>query len=962
MISVKWSDMKKSGWLWCACLMGVMLPQFAAGQDVQQNSERLWQLEPGQIVGGSSRFSGARLMDPVVFDMNGDGIDDIVFGAPGMSPNGFASAGSIYVLLGKQGQPLEGIRDTTSLQAFDYRFDGHTRNGQLGMNIVTGDFNGDGKLDMAVSEPGQMGAVYLFYGGTAREKGVYDVMQKGGADVSFVTSEAGSSLGLSMCTGDLNHDGITDLALASMGYLSGQAVSASQVTLLTMRRSWDKPSYDIGSKLYGKTTIVRPVSNGIRVLHSCAIGDFNDDGLADIALGMPLDTSKGQKAAGSVTIVNQPFRYNGTVIDIGKVDDEISMRISGDQANAQFGYSVAAGDFTGDGRDDLAVSSPNRLVKGPDNEGTVYVFDSNNMPKESAVQPQSLKISGKGGQFGYRIRAVDANGDNRPDLVISAPYAGTQSNGALSVYLGGPHFVESVEHSLRPDIEINGAEFMSFGLGADFGDVNGDSKRDAVVRVAADPEHRERTGAMAVLGAVSELPSSSTLGNNFMTITAPSQGGGLSTDLKRVQYQNNDYLAWFSPSGAGNRSVICLVREDRKGDNIALGTATGCDVQILGPENYIIADFAISKSAAGKSLLTIAVPDMPVKNATGFVAAIPLPDDISQPLALNLTESTLKTNATTYILENEPNSGLGTQVRYEDLNGDGFDELIIGAPYREIDKEISGSVFIVRGKAEQKMGFHNLSGSDVLALEGTSNEEFGSQFQVMDFNLDGEPDLIVRAAKSMNASNENYSTVYVFSSIGHRSDKVYSDLSPELTALRILAPQNRAGLEIIPQRIDVNNDGHADLVLLSPDYRPGLQKQGGIFVVYASGMLKSGELRLSEESHIGFSFLPGRNEKITDARFVRLSSKLEFIVVIADMASGLNHTINAYVDEDADIFRGQASSGKLKRTTSEARISRVTKLAVLPEKSGNTDALYLVFPHDGLMQSGQGIAQRVVPW
>ena len=127
-------------------------------------------------------------------------------------------------------------------------------------------------------------------------------------------------------------------------------------------------------------------------------------------------------------------------------------------------------------------------------------------------------------------------------------------------------------------------------------------------------------------------------------------------------------------------------------------------------------------------------------------------------------------------------------------------------------------------------------------------------------------------------------------------------------------------------------------------------------------MLKSGELRLSEESHVGFSYIPGRNEKLTDARFVRQSSRLEFIVVMADMATGLNHTLNAYVDEDADIFRGQAASGKLKRTTSEARISRVTKLAVLPEKSGNADALYLVFPYDGLMQSGQGIARRVVPW
>ena len=948
-------------WILGALLSCAVLPQIAAGQDAQKRT-MAWELEPGQVVGGSSRLSGARLMDPVVFDFNHDGVDDIVFGAPGMSPNGINAAGSLYVVLGKKGQTLDGVRDMTSWQAFDYRFDGHVRNGQLGMNIVTGDFNGDGITDMAVAEPGQTGAVYLFYGGTARDKGIYDVSQKGGADVAFVTSETGSNLGLSMCVGDLNHDGIMDLALASMGRSSSQATSASIVTLLTMRRSWDKPSYDIGTKLYGKTTIMRPVSNGIRVLHSCAIGDLNDDGVADIALGMPLDSVHGQKTAGSVTLIYQPFRYNGTTIDIGKVDEEIGIRISGDQANAQFGYSVAAADFTGDGRVDLAVSAPNRLIKGPDNEGAVYVFESKNLPKTSADQPESIQISGSGGQFGYRLRAVDANGDKRPDLVVSAPDAGRQSNGSLSVFLGGPHFVESVDSGLRPDIEVNGAEFMRFGLGADFGDLNGDGKTDGVVRVAADPENREKTGAMAVISAFSDLPSTSTLGSNFMTITAPSQGGGLAADVRRVQYKNEDYLAWFSPNGAGTRSVICLVRDTGESRDVAIGAANGCDVQILGPNHYPISDFDISKSATGRAQLTIGVPDMPVGESTGVVAVIPLPDDITQPLALNLNEGTLKSNAISYVVKKEYGSALGSKIEWLDLDGDGYKELLIGAPKREIDKETSGTVYIVKGSAEQQFGIHDLLASDVMRIEGTANEEFGGQFQLMDFNLDGELDLVVSAPKSVNASNEYYATVYVFSSIGRRSYKSYSDMSPELTALRIHAPQSRAGLDIIPQIVDISGDGNPDLILYSPDYRPGLQKLGGLFVIYASEMLKSGELKLTDESHIGFSFMPGRNERLVDARFARQMSQLEFIAVTADMATGISHALNAYIDEDRDMFKGNSTSGGLKRTISEARVYGATRLVVLPKKTGGFDDLWIVFPYDGLVQSGQGVARHVVPW
>lgn len=918
-------------------------------------------MDAARVVGGSSFESGARLMDPVLLDFDGDGVLDIVFGAPGHSPNGISSAGSIYVICGKKDQVFEGQVDVTSSQAFDYRIDGYTTNGQLGIHLMTGDFNGDGFKDLAAAEPGQKGAIYIFYGGKPREKGVYQIRHEGAADVAFVTSEVGSNLGVYACVGDFDRNGIDDLAMSWLSQSTSLGNNASQVTILTMRSTWDKDIYDIGKKIYGKTVISRPISSNSRVLHTCAVGDFNDDGVLDIALGMPLDTYQKQKASGSVTVIYHPHRYNGTVVDISKVDEKIGIRINGNQTNAQFGYALAAGDFTGDGRDDLAVSAPNRLVKGPKSEGMVYIYDANQWPKETSEQPPAMQIQGKGGQFGFKLSNADVNGDKRVDLVVSAPTAGTQRDGALMAYLGGPHFVEALENgSGNADIELQGDHFMGFGLGAAFGDINGDGKTDAVVRTSADPMQRPYTGALTVIGAFQDLPQTSVLSDKFMTVTAPSKGGGLSSDMRMVEFQGKTYRAWFSPQGMGNRSVICLVDSARtdQGD-LAVASASQCDVQIVGPENYEIADFAITKSPTGKPWLTISVPDMPLKKAVGFVAVMEMPESITQPLVLNLNEDTLKSQAQTFMISDEKYAALGQKLEWRDLDGDGFEDLIIGAPKRTIDSEIGGSVFIVRGNATRKNGIHNLLDKSNIVFEGFINEELGSQWQILDFNLDGVLDLMIRAAHTEDASGDEYATVYGIYSAGKYAPKLYGVKSPELVTLRMITPQNRAGLELVPQVVDLNGDGAEDLLLISPEYRAGLQKQGIVYALFSHADRKSGELKLSDESHIGFSYIAGRNERIVDARFIRVNGQLEFAVIAADLTTGLNSSISAFVDNDPNLFIGNFTSSRLKRTVSEARLPKPVRFIHVPDVSGKNDELWLLFPHDGVTQSGQGIAQKV---
>ena len=133
----------KKRWMSAVAVSWIVFPLFAWAQS---SSEESWHLDTGRIIGGSSQESGVRLMDPVMLDWDGDGIDDVVFGAPAAAPNGVSNAGSLYVLAGKRDRTFSGTLDMTYWDSFDWRFDGHTPNGQLGMQLYVGDFNGDGKM------------------------------------------------------------------------------------------------------------------------------------------------------------------------------------------------------------------------------------------------------------------------------------------------------------------------------------------------------------------------------------------------------------------------------------------------------------------------------------------------------------------------------------------------------------------------------------------------------------------------------------------------------------------------------------------------------------------------------------------------------------------------------------------------------------------------------------------------
>ncbi len=377
---------------------------------------------------------------------NSDCYADVVVGVPGDDGNGTGS-GSIVVIYGS----ATGLVPSTA-QKFSYTsFDAHAVS--LGRSITSGDFNGDGYDDVAVGAPDgdiignnqhETGGVAVLYGSASGLTLTGSQWLTQGTGGVPGTRTDGNVFGLSVVAGDFNGDGKADLAVGATGDSAGSVVEAGSVTVLygsaagltgtgAQRFTQDSPG------------VPGTAEEGDGWAFSLAAGDITGDGRADLAVGDIEESVGTVKGAGSATVLyGSASGLTGTG---AQLFDEDTTGVPGTpEQDENFGYSVAIGDFNGDGHGDLAIGVPFESIGSIGGAGmAVVLYGTSSGLTTTGVQqwdqntPGVAGTSQAGDGMGESLQTLNLVGGTTSALVIGV-YAessgGFQNNGGFNLLLG----------------------------------------------------------------------------------------------------------------------------------------------------------------------------------------------------------------------------------------------------------------------------------------------------------------------------------------------------------------------------------------------------------------------------------------------------------------------------------------------------------------------------------------------
>jgi hypothetical protein len=278
-------------------------------------------------------------------DVNGDGFDDVIVGAPYFTLGAFEE-GRAFVYLGS----ASGL--TTTLA---WTIDGRQPAAHLGFSVATaGDVNGDGFDEVVVGAPhydnGQdnEGRALLFMGSPA-----------GPGTTPAWTAESNhmdADLGLSVASaGDVNGDGFGDVIVGAPQYDNGQDNEGRAFAFLGSASGLGTAPAWAAESNQGGANFGWSVATA---------GDMNGDGFGDVIVGAP-QYDNGQADEG------RAFVYLGSASGLGTGP---ARGAEADRTGANTGYSVAtAGDLNNDGLDEVIIGAPG-FGDGQDYEGMAIIF------------------------------------------------------------------------------------------------------------------------------------------------------------------------------------------------------------------------------------------------------------------------------------------------------------------------------------------------------------------------------------------------------------------------------------------------------------------------------------------------------------------------------------------------------------------------------------------------------------